>query len=71
MLRLHVKLKTVLMEKGIQQKQLAEMTGIREASISEFANNVRGTLNIQYILKIMETLEIDDIREIVEVKRID
>lgn len=64
------KTKSVLESKGVTQKELSRLTGIREATISEFVNGRRGALNIQHLIKIMKVLNMDDITEFIEVKRI-
>ena len=69
-LYLNIKIKQLLKEKGISQKELAERTGLREATISELANNRRDVINKQHLLLIMEELNIDDLNDIVEVIKI-
>ena len=67
-LELTVKLKEVLDERGLNQKQLAEMTGLTTTVISEMATNRRTSINREHITKIIETLEITDMNQIFEVK---
>jgi putative transcriptional regulator len=64
-----VKLKEILAEKGITQKQLAEMTGIRPAAISELYNNQRKTINKEHLSKIAEALGINDISQLLTIKK--
>ncbi len=66
-LKLKIKLKEVLEKRGLNQMQLAEMSGVRRPSISELATGARTTINKQHLLKIMEALNITDITEILEV----
>lgn len=63
-LRIVVRLKEVLKEKGVTQKELATMTGIRPAAISELANNLRTTINREHVELIIEALEINRIEEL-------
>lgn len=65
------KTKQVLERKGVSQKELSQATGIREATISEFVNGRRGAMNVQHLLRIMESLNMDDVTEFIEVKRIE
>jgi transcriptional regulator with XRE-family HTH domain len=65
MVQFETNLKRILMERGITQKEFAEMTGLREATISEFANNSRTTINKDQLVVIMKTLGIKDISRIV------
>lgn len=67
MLQFRMKLKQILDNKGIQQKELAKMAGIREATISEIVNDVRISYNKEHLLKIMEALKIEDLNDILEV----
>ncbi len=60
-------LKKVLEERGIEQKQLAEMTEIREATISEIVRNKNKMFPRHVLEKIAEALNIDDIREIITI----
>lgn len=61
------KLKDLLDRKGITQKELAEITGIREATISEMSNDSRTVYNKKHLIKIMETLNVTDIRELLDI----
>nr|WP_283249517.1 helix-turn-helix transcriptional regulator [Lederbergia citrea] len=54
--------------KGITQKELANMTDLREATISEIANDTRSTYNKKHLLKIMEALKVSDLNDILEVR---
>lgn len=47
------------------QKTLAEITGIRESTISDISRGSRTVMNFEHIAKIAEALEISDIRELV------
>jgi putative transcriptional regulator len=64
----HFKLKQILEAKGINQKVLAQMTGIREATISELVTDKRGAYNKEHLLKVMKALNITELSEILEVK---
>ncbi|QNG59948.1 helix-turn-helix transcriptional regulator [Bacillus sp. PAMC26568] len=67
-LEFQVKLKQVLENKGISQKELAQKTGLREATISELVNNTRSAYNKNHLLRIMEALNISDLNELLEVR---
>lgn len=64
-LRIYVKLKEVLKERGISQKELAEATKIRPAAISELANNQRTTINKEHVEKIAAYLNISNLSELI------
>lgn len=59
---LRIDLKNALKRKNMTAKELAKKTGIREATISEMSR--RNNLNLTYMAKILEVLEISDIREL-------
>lgn len=60
-----LRLKQLLTEKKMTQKTLAEITGIRESTISDISRGSRTVMNFEHIAKIAEALEISDIRELV------
>lgn len=62
--RFYITLKKALEDRGMTQKELAEITGIREATISEIANNTRNVINKVHLGKIMEALNITDLNDI-------
>lgn len=61
---MRVKLKEVMEERGLTQLKLSEMTGIRQAAISEIANNRRDTINKAQLETICKVLGIIDFNEI-------
>ncbi|WCS69826.1 hypothetical protein Goe25_01980 [Bacillus phage vB_BsuM-Goe25] len=63
---IHVKIKEVLESKGMAQKDLAEMTGIRAAAISEMAQGTRTVINKSHLTKIMDALNITRLEDILE-----
>ncbi|MEK4229509.1 helix-turn-helix domain-containing protein [Solibacillus sp. FSL H8-0538] len=70
-MRLEVKLKQLMKERNVTQVQLAEMTGLRQAAISELVNNQRQSIRKEYLEKICEVFgitRIEDILELVEDK---
>jgi transcriptional regulator with XRE-family HTH domain len=67
MLRLEVTLKEVLKENNLTQKNLSELTGIREAAISELSNKKRGSINIKHLETIINRLNINDITKIINI----
>lgn len=59
-----------LAERNMTQKELAKITGIRPATISELCKNQRTSINRDHITKIAEALGIEDVRDIIELRRI-
>ncbi len=68
MKRIVIKLDKVLAERNKTQKELAELTGIRPAAISELYNNQRKSINKEHLEKIADALEIEDIRELIDIE---
>jgi len=66
---LNIRLDKVLKERGLTQKQLSEMTGLRPAAISQLCNNFVQRISIEHIEKIAEALEITDLNELMEIKK--
>jgi transcriptional regulator with XRE-family HTH domain len=56
----------ILDERGLQMQELAELTGLRTATISEIANLKRSTLSLPHIIVIAKALRITDISELIE-----
>lgn len=63
---MRIKLKEVMEERELTQSKLAEMTGIRQAAISEIVNNRRDTINKAHLETICKTLEITSFDDILE-----
>lgn len=61
-------LKSLLDSKGWEQKKLSEVTGIREATISDMCRNINKMYSRQVLEKIADALEIDDINQIIEIE---
>ncbi|MBC1274286.1 helix-turn-helix transcriptional regulator [Listeria booriae] len=63
-----LKLKQLLIERSITQKKLAEISGIRESTISDIVRGARTVINFEHLSKISEALGLEDIREIIDFK---
>ncbi|WP_215904601.1 helix-turn-helix domain-containing protein [Parasphaerochaeta coccoides] len=57
------------MKKGITQKKLAEMSGVRESTISDIIRGTRTVSNFEHLSKIAEALKIDDIRKLIDFQK--
>lgn len=66
---LRIKLEELLVKRGMTQKQLAELTKIRPAAISEICNNQRTTINRDHLAKIIDTLGITDVRDLLDIEK--
>ena len=65
---IRIRLKELLDERGIKQKDLAEKTGIRESTISDICRGSRTVMNFEHIAKIAKVLKISDIQDLIELK---
>ena len=61
-----LKVKDALEKREFSQKRLAEMSGIRESTISDIVRGTRTVINFEHLSKIAEALEITDIRELID-----
>ena len=61
-----LKVKDALEKRELSQKRLAEMSGIRESTISDIVRGTRTEINFEHLSKIAEALEITDIRELID-----
>ena len=68
--RVKLRVKELLEEEGITQKKLAEMAGVREATISDIVRGTRTVINFEHLGKIATALEISDIRKIIDLEKV-
>ena len=61
-----LKVKEALESRKLSQKELAEMSGIRESTISDIVRGTRTVINFEHLSKIAEALEVTDIRELID-----
>lgn len=65
-----LRVKELLDEKGLTQKKLAELAGVRESTISDIVRGTRTVINFEHLGKIATALEISDIRKIIDLEEI-
>lgn len=63
-----LKVKNLIDEKGMTQKTLAQLSGIRESTISDIVRGTRTVINFEHLSKIAEALKVNDIRELIDFK---
>lgn len=61
-----LKVKEALESRKLSQKKLAEMSGLRESTISDIVRGTRTVINFEHLSKIAEALEVTDIRELID-----
>ena len=62
--------KVKLKERNITQKKLAQISGIRESTISDIVRGTRTVINFEHLSKIAEALEIDNISQLIDFEEI-
>ena len=65
-----LKVKELLEERNITQKKLAQISGIRESTISDIVRGTRTVINFEHLSKIAEALEIDNISQLIDFEEI-
>ena len=61
-----LKVKEAIEVRGITQKKLAEMSGIRESTVSDIVRGSRTVINFEHLAKIAEALEVNNITELID-----
>ncbi|MDD9271502.1 helix-turn-helix domain-containing protein [Paenibacillus sp. GCM10023248] len=61
-----VKISELIRKHNISLRELSRLSDVRHAALSELANGKRENINFSHIVRIAEALEIQDIREIVD-----
>lgn len=61
-----LKVKDLIEVRGITQKKLAQMSGIRESTISDIVRGTRTVINFEHLSKIAEALEVTDISQLID-----
>ncbi|KYG90621.1 transcriptional regulator [[Bacillus] sp. KCTC 13219] len=64
--KVKVKIHELISQRGISLRELSRLTDIRHAALSELANQKRQNINFSHIERIADTLELEDIREIID-----
>ena len=64
--QIKLKVKELLEEREITQKKLAQMSGIRESTISDIVRGTRTVINFEHLSKVAEALEIDNISHLID-----
>lgn len=65
---LKLRIKVLLAERDMHQKDLAEMTGLSTRLISDMANNKVKMYSKDALEKIINAFELKDINELIEIK---
>lgn len=68
--QVNINIKKLLNDHGISLRELSRLADIRQATLSELANNKRKSIHFDHIKRISEALNITDIRKIIEIETI-
>jgi putative transcriptional regulator len=66
-----VKISELTKKHKISLRELSRLSDVRHAALSELANGKRENINFSHIVRIAEALEIQDIREIIDMVEVD
>lgn len=64
--KIKIKIKDILESRKMTQKELAQLSGVREATISDIVRGTRTVINFEHLSKIAEALKVTDIRELMD-----
>lgn len=71
MATIYIKVQELLDERGWTQKQLADVTGLRRAAVSEICNNMRTSINREHLEKIADAFGLTDINQLIELRNVE
>ncbi|MEN1761470.1 helix-turn-helix transcriptional regulator [Anoxynatronum sibiricum] len=66
-MKMRLRIKELLKEKGLTQYKLAQLSGVRESSLSALARNKQDAVNLRHLEKIAAALEVNPL-ELFEVE---
>jgi len=69
--KVEIKIKDAIEARDIKQKDLAEMAEIRESTISDIVRGTRTVINFEHLAKIATALNVNDIRELIDLVEVD
>ena len=65
--RIVVKISELTKRHKISMRELSRLSDVRHAALSELANGKRESISFSHIVRIAEALNIEDIREIIDI----
>ena len=63
----YCKLKKILLDRGISQKEFSKMSKLREATISDICNNKGISINKKHTIKIMKALGLTKLNDLIDI----
>jgi putative transcriptional regulator len=61
-----LRLSDILRERDMKQKELFELSGLRESTVSDMVRGIRTSVNLDSLEKVMDCLDITDYNEMFE-----
>ncbi len=68
-MKVELRIKEAIEQRGMTQKALSDITGIRPAAISQLVRSYIERLNLDHLERIAVALEIDDINELITLNK--
>ncbi|MFS7398818.1 helix-turn-helix domain-containing protein [Carnobacterium maltaromaticum] len=69
--KVEILINNLLAERKMSLRELARLSGIEPSNLSNLANGKRERIYLEHIERIADALDIDDIREIIKLKKIE
>lgn len=66
-----IKLKELLLDKGMTLRKLSRLSDVRHAALCELANQKRINIHLQHLTRIADALDIDDMEQIITFEKIE
>ncbi|MDQ0974624.1 putative transcriptional regulator [Neobacillus niacini] len=66
-----IRLKELLLEKGMTIRKLSRLSDVRHAALSELANQKRVNVHLHHLSRIADALDIDDMDQIITFEKIE
>jgi putative transcriptional regulator len=66
-----IKLKELLLEKGMTIRKLSRLSDVRHSALSELANQKRINIHLHHLTRIADALDIDDMEQIITFEKIE
>ncbi|MFD2446582.1 helix-turn-helix domain-containing protein [Bacillus sp. CGMCC 1.16607] len=63
---IQLRIDEILRERGMNQKDLCELSGLRPTTVSEMVRGVRTAVNLRHLETIMNSLGIEDFNQIIK-----
>lgn len=69
--KVKINIRELLEDYNISLRELARLADIRHTTLSELMNNKKKSIHFDHIKKICEALDIEDIRQIIDIETIE